>query len=303
VTGNVTGGGTLTSATFVTCALGTPSSGTLTNCTGLPIATGVSGLGSNMAAWLADPTSAKLATTVTDETGSGSLVFATSPTLTTPALAIGSDADGDIWYRASSKVARLAKGSANQILRMNDGATAPEWTDETAQTATFVYPTKMYFYQNTAPTGWTIDSAVTDCCLAVKGGSAAYNVSGGNKAGTWAMTEAQMPVHTHSATGSSSATTSVTASGTAVSGGAHTHTKGCTGSKGFPVGSGGAEYIPTGWGDGENTGSGGAHTHSVSVSASATTSVTTTVTVSNSSGGATTYRPYAAVGIICTKDA
>lgn len=67
--------------------LGTPSSGTLTNATGLPISTGVSGLGSNVATFLATPSSANLASAVTDETGSGSLVFATSPTLTTPRLA------------------------------------------------------------------------------------------------------------------------------------------------------------------------------------------------------------------------
>ena len=67
-------------------ALGTPSSGTLTNATGLPISTGVSGLGSNVATFLATPSSSNLAAAVTDETGSGALVFATSPTLVTPLL-------------------------------------------------------------------------------------------------------------------------------------------------------------------------------------------------------------------------
>jgi hypothetical protein len=43
-------------------------------------------------------------------------------------LALGSDADGDIYYRASGALARLAKGSALQGLRMNAGATAPEYT-------------------------------------------------------------------------------------------------------------------------------------------------------------------------------
>lgn len=67
-------------------ALGTPSSGTLTNATGLPIATGVSGLGTGVADFLATPSSANLAAAVTGETGSGALVFGTSPTLTTPTL-------------------------------------------------------------------------------------------------------------------------------------------------------------------------------------------------------------------------
>jgi len=46
----------------------------------------VSGLGANVATFLATPSSANLAAAVTDETGSGALVFATSPTLVTPAL-------------------------------------------------------------------------------------------------------------------------------------------------------------------------------------------------------------------------
>jgi len=75
-----------TSPTLVTPVLGTPTSGTLTNCTSLPISTGVSGLGSGVATFLATPSSTNLRTAVTDETGSGSLVFATSPTLVTPVL-------------------------------------------------------------------------------------------------------------------------------------------------------------------------------------------------------------------------
>ena len=62
-------------------ALGTPSSGTLTNASGLPISTGVSGLGTGVATFLATPSSANLASAVTGETGSGALVFANSPVL------------------------------------------------------------------------------------------------------------------------------------------------------------------------------------------------------------------------------
>jgi hypothetical protein len=74
------------SPTLVTPALGTPSGVVLINGTGLPISTGVSGLGTGVATFLASPTSANLRTAVTDETGSGLLVFATSPVLTTPNL-------------------------------------------------------------------------------------------------------------------------------------------------------------------------------------------------------------------------
>lgn len=93
ITGVLKGNGTAISAASAGTdyvapggALGTPSSGTLTSCTGLPVSTGISGFGSGVATFLATPTSANLAAALTDETGSGSNVFATSPTLVTPLL-------------------------------------------------------------------------------------------------------------------------------------------------------------------------------------------------------------------------
>lgn len=78
--------GTFTSPTLLTPVLGTPDSGTLTNCAGLPVATGITGLAAGVATFLTTPSSAGLATAVTDETGTGALVFANTPTLVTPAL-------------------------------------------------------------------------------------------------------------------------------------------------------------------------------------------------------------------------
>jgi hypothetical protein len=103
-----------TSPTLVTPALGTPSSATLTNATGLPISTGVSGLGAGVATFLATPSSANLAAAVTDETGTGALVFATSPTLVTPAL--GTPASG---------VVTNLTGTASININGTVGATTP----------------------------------------------------------------------------------------------------------------------------------------------------------------------------------
>lgn len=88
-----TGSGALVFAdtpTLVTPLLGTPTSGTLTNCTGLPISSGVSGLGTGVAALLATFNSANLATAITDETGSaggGVAVFNLSPNIISQTMA------------------------------------------------------------------------------------------------------------------------------------------------------------------------------------------------------------------------
>jgi len=82
VTSQLTNAALFTNSTLTTPKLGTPQSGVLTNCTGLPVTTGISGFGANIATFLATPTSANLATAVSDETGSGSLVFSNNPIFT-----------------------------------------------------------------------------------------------------------------------------------------------------------------------------------------------------------------------------
>lgn len=76
-----------TSPTLVTPLLGTPTSGNLSNCTGYTVGN-ISGLGSGVGTWLATPSSANLASALTDKTGTGVNVFATSPTLVTPVLGV-----------------------------------------------------------------------------------------------------------------------------------------------------------------------------------------------------------------------
>lgn len=51
----------------------------------------------------------------------------TKMALTGANLAIGSDANGDIYYRAANALARLGLGGANKKLFLNAGNTAPEW--------------------------------------------------------------------------------------------------------------------------------------------------------------------------------
>jgi len=61
---------------------------------------------------------------------------------------------------------------------------------------------KLWIYRNDTVDGMAVDSSVTDRVLAIKGGSNAYNVNGGNTAGTWTpvahtLAISEIPSHDH----------------------------------------------------------------------------------------------------------
>jgi hypothetical protein len=58
--------------------------------------------------------------------------------LANSAPVVGSDANGDTWYRASGVLARLGIGTALQYYRVNAGGTAPEWVTSTPGTGHLV---------------------------------------------------------------------------------------------------------------------------------------------------------------------
>ena len=136
----------------------------VTNTTITPAIGSVTGLGANVATFLATPTSSNLAAAVSDETGSGALVFATSPTLVTPALgtpasgdfstgvftwptfnqnttgyaaSLAGGASGSVPYQtAANTTAMLAAGTDGQVLRLVAGL--PAWGTDYVGTVTSV---------------------------------------------------------------------------------------------------------------------------------------------------------------------
>ncbi len=156
----------------------------------------------------------------------------------------------------------------------------PEWKDDLAGTVRKfssdgdVIPagTKMWFYANSAPTGWVIDSSVTDALIALKGGTA-YATGGAPGVGdTWTQ-----PSHTHTTPNHTLTTGEMPA---------HTHSQ----QGEFLVRANGANFgvrTQSGSYSTGSTGGGGAHNHGAT----------------GSSATANTWRPVAAVGLLATKSA
>ena len=87
----------------------------------------LSGFGSGVETFLATPSSANLASAVTDETGSGALVFATSPTLVTPDIGVATGTSLALGTSLVQPLTVAGNASASGYLRVGSN-TAPNNT-------------------------------------------------------------------------------------------------------------------------------------------------------------------------------
>ena len=141
---NSTGSGSVvlgTSPVLTTPNLGTPSTIVLTSGTGLPISTGVSGLGSGVATFLGSASSANLAAALTDETGTGNAVFSTNPVLTTPNLGVPSfiTLTNGTGLPISTGVSGLGSGVATFLATANSTNLIAAMTGFTTGTSNLVF--------------------------------------------------------------------------------------------------------------------------------------------------------------------
>jgi hypothetical protein len=157
-TGLTTSGGPITSSGTITLA------GTLAVANG---GTGITSFGAGVATFLGTPSSANLATAVTDETGSGALVFATGPTITGMTLA-GAVTGGD---QTVSAINLKDYGEITNALGNVTGATSIDLTDGNSVTATV-----------TGAVTWTFSNPTASDELC---GFTLKLVDGGSAAQTW----------------------------------------------------------------------------------------------------------------------
>lgn len=122
--GNLTLGGTLSGVNLATQVTGTlpPANG----------GTGITSLGAGVATFLGTPTSANLAAAVTNETGTGALVFGTSPTLTTPTITGGTVNPTTLQENGSPVVVQTDIGTAPNEIPLNQYLGSMAYQDRTA---------------------------------------------------------------------------------------------------------------------------------------------------------------------------
>ena len=221
-------------------------------------------------------TSANLAGALTDETGTGSAVFATSPTLVTPALGT-----------PTALVGTNITGTASGLSIGGNAATATAATTATTATTASILNgtwnqmpagTRVPFAQAAAPTGWTQDTSSNADNRMLRVVNTTGNGVGGSDSPI--VNSTTMVAHTHTFTGTALA--------------AHTHTDS------------GHTHVSMGYGGGSSIGVGTVDYNNVGVTETGYASISSnsagTPSGSNSTTTGASWSPRYIDMIICAKN-
>jgi hypothetical protein len=200
---------------------------------------------------------------------------AASGTAAVPGMAFGADTDTGFFRKDANTIGVSAGGVEVGTIGATGFSSFPSGTVLAG------------FVQTAAPTGWTKSITHNNKALRIVSGTVS---TGGTTDFTSVFTSrtiatTNLPAHTHGAG---------TLSGTADSGGAHTHTTGLASSSDVATTGGGARITGAGAATFPETSSSGAHTHTVSINSGATGST--------GSGTAMDFAVAYVDVIICIKD-
>jgi len=147
----------------------------VTNTTITPAVGSITGLATGVATFLATPSSANLAAAMTDETGTGLLVFATSPSLVTPILGVPQSGDFSIgtftWPTFNQNTTGTAANVTGTVAVANGGTgtATPALVAGTNVSITGTWPNQTINSSNPGGTVTSVDATVPSF-LSVTGG-------------------------------------------------------------------------------------------------------------------------------------
>jgi len=147
----------------------------VTNTTITPAVGSITGLATGVATFLATPSSANLAAAMTDETGTGALVFATSPSLVTPILGVPQSGDFSIgtftWPTFNQNTTGTASNVTGIVAVANGGTgtATPALVAGTNVSITGTWPNQTINSSNPGGTVTSVDATVPSF-LSVTGG-------------------------------------------------------------------------------------------------------------------------------------
>jgi len=147
----------------------------VTNTTITPAVGSITGLATGVATFLATPSSANLAAAMTDETGTGALVFATSPSLVTPILGVPQSGDFSIgtftWPTFNQNTTGTASNVTGIVAVANGGTgtATPSLVAGTNVSITGTWPNQTINSSNPGGTVTSVDATVPSF-LSITGG-------------------------------------------------------------------------------------------------------------------------------------